>query len=259
VTGNSRMASAGSAADPLVHGDVVHGETPIGRVIQAVAAGWNADEPWLAWAGECGDFAHVVWEAMREQHGTEVETCNSIDHLTTAAPPPGTTWEELAKLGVIADMWHVWVALDGRYYDAAHPEGVTQALELRAIRQGLVEAMEVLAEQRLCRLMQAHPWWVESMRLSEELGRSKRGDRGEVALTVGERLKMPTNRDIISNGRVATVSGAEIEELRTAHVSWFAYCQRRLTMSHADAVAALRTAHGEQSAHTGEVVPSAST
>jgi hypothetical protein len=70
---------------------------------------------------------------------------------------------------------------------------------------------------------------------------------------------MPTNRDIISNGRVATVSDAEIEELRRAQVSWFTYCQRRLTMSHADAVAALWTGHGEQSAHEGEAVPSAST
>lgn len=161
-------------------GTLLEGEAALRAVITGEAANWQAGEPWvtwagapepwLAWAGECGEFAHVVWETMRDKHGTNVEILNSIDHLTAGAAPPGTTWEELVKLGVVADMWHVWVSLNGRHYDAAHPEGVAQPLELRAIRQGIVEAMEALAEQRLCRLMQAHPWWVESMRLSQELG-----------------------------------------------------------------------------------------
>jgi hypothetical protein len=45
--------------------------------------------------------------------------------------------------------------------------------------------------------------------------------------------------EIISKGRSQTVTGAEIEELRAAKVSWYAYCQKRLTANHADALSAL--------------------
>lgn len=50
---------------------------------------------------------------------------------------------------------------------------------------------------------------------------------------------MTSNREIISKGRCQTVTDAEIEELRAANVSWYAYCQKRLTANHADALSAL--------------------
>lgn len=50
---------------------------------------------------------------------------------------------------------------------------------------------------------------------------------------------MTSNREIISKGRRQTVTDAEIEELRAAKVSWFAYCQKRLFLNHADALSAL--------------------
>ncbi len=45
--------------------------------------------------------------------------------------------------------------------------------------------------------------------------------------------------EIISKGRCQAVTGSEIEELRVANVSWFAYCQKRLTKNHSDALSAL--------------------
>jgi hypothetical protein len=50
---------------------------------------------------------------------------------------------------------------------------------------------------------------------------------------------LASNREIISKGRCQSVTDAELEELRAANVSWFAYCQKRLTANHADALAAL--------------------
>lgn len=44
---------------------------------------------------------------------------------------------------------------------------------------------------------------------------------------------------IISKGRCIAVTDAEIEELRAAKVSWYAYCQKRLAANHADALSAL--------------------
>lgn len=51
---------------------------------------------------------------------------------------------------------------------------------------------------------------------------------------------MTSNRDIISKGRRQAVSDAEIAELREANASWFLYCQRRLTMTHAEALASMQ-------------------
>lgn len=50
---------------------------------------------------------------------------------------------------------------------------------------------------------------------------------------------MTTKCEIISKGRCQVVTDAEIEELRVADVSWYAYCQKRLTANHSDALAAL--------------------
>lgn len=48
-----------------------------------------------------------------------------------------------------------------------------------------------------------------------------------------------SNREIISKGRCQTVTDAEIKELRAANVSWYVYCQKRLTANHADALSAM--------------------
>jgi hypothetical protein len=51
--------------------------------------------------------------------------------------------------------------------------------------------------------------------------------------------ELTSNREIISKGRCQTVTDAEIEELRAANVSWYVYCQKRLTANHADALSAM--------------------
>lgn len=50
---------------------------------------------------------------------------------------------------------------------------------------------------------------------------------------------LTSSREIISKGCSQTVTDAEIEELRAAKVSWYAYCQKRLNANHADALSAL--------------------
>ena len=50
---------------------------------------------------------------------------------------------------------------------------------------------------------------------------------------------LTSNPEIISKGRCQTVTDAEIAELRAAKVSWYAYCQKRLTANHANALSAM--------------------
>lgn len=45
--------------------------------------------------------------------------------------------------------------------------------------------------------------------------------------------------EIVSRGRVMLVSGAQLDQLRSANISWYAYCQKRLTLSHDSAVLSL--------------------
>lgn len=49
------------------------------------------------------------------------------------------------------------------------------------------------------------------------------------------------NIEIISKGRAVPVSESEIEDLRRkcGAYGWYRYCQLRLTMSHAEALAAI--------------------
>lgn len=58
-------------------------------------------------------------------------------------------------------------------------------------------------------------------------------------MTMKQTDQQSATRSIISKGRVRTVSEAELDELRASKVSWFAYCQKRLTLGHAEAVSAL--------------------
>lgn len=48
--------------------------------------------------------------------------------------------------------------------------------------------------------------------------------------------------EIISKGRVVDVTETELTELRArcGAVGWYRYCQLRLTMGHAEAIAAIR-------------------
>lgn len=42
--------------------------------------------------------------------------------------------------------------------------------------------------------------------------------------------------EIISRGRCVEVSETQLDELRIKQVSWYAYCQKRLTMKHEAAI-----------------------
>lgn len=53
---------------------------------------------------------------------------------------------------------------------------------------------------------------------------------------------MSSKIQIISKGRYQTLTDAQIEDLRSAKVSWYAYCQKRLTMNHVDAVNGCKSA-----------------
>lgn len=47
------------------------------------------------------------------------------------------------------------------------------------------------------------------------------------------------NIDIISRGRRVVLDALDLEEIRAAGISWLAYCQKRLTVSHCGAIFAL--------------------
>lgn len=48
---------------------------------------------------------------------------------------------------------------------------------------------------------------------------------------------MPKHVEIITQGQCREVTEAMLNDLRTLNLSWYAYCQARLTRNHVDAIA----------------------
>lgn len=65
----------------------------------------------------------------------------------------------------------------------------------------------------------------------------------QLGLAHPSRLKERKMDQIISRGQLEAISPAELDEIRGAHVGWFEYAHKRLTMSHANAILAATTPH----------------
>lgn len=138
-------------------------------LVQAQLDQWSG-HPSFAWAGECGIFADQVWHAAQAA-GLSVVIDGFSGSLVCDAhlpPLPGIGLDELTALGVAQGLDHAWLTFDGRHHDAAHPQGVPTPWGLRCVRQALVEMLAMVAPQRLDSLCEAHPFWAESKRLSDD-------------------------------------------------------------------------------------------
>lgn len=135
-------------------------------VIRQQLEQWQGHKSY-AWAGECGFFADYAWRAaLLEGLEVSVEGVSQGDDFAAACGcPPGLSASELGQLAISAS--HVWLQLDGQFFDAASPQGTSSILELRCIRQTLVEELQAKAPARLAQLLE-HPWWQESLRLLQE-------------------------------------------------------------------------------------------
>jgi hypothetical protein len=138
-------------------------------VVQQHVDAWRGHKS-FAWAGECGIFADYVFNAAREKGlSVQVDSFNDDANCDSAIlPPPGVTLERLREVGVLRNLNHVWVVMGGRHYDAAHPEGVDNPLDLRCARQALVEMLQERNPVLLFNLTQQHQWWRESEAMALE-------------------------------------------------------------------------------------------
>lgn len=144
--------------------------TQLQELIRATSASWNHEDPMLAWAGECGDFAHVVYYAAREQ-GIDLRVESFDDGLPDTCEfvaPPGMSLQQLGEYGVLPHLNHVWVIHEGRHYDAASPEGVDTPCRLRHFRQVAVEILRERYREKLAVLCDRHTYWRESVKLLDE-------------------------------------------------------------------------------------------
>lgn len=122
-------------------------------------------------SGLCADFA----DAITSSFGME-SAVFSIDDLfddsgglvTVSAPPPGTDWNLLERIGVPDDLSHSWILFDGRHYDAEAPDGVDNPFDLACVRHGLHELLERRNGKLLDELTESYGWWREAARLRLE-------------------------------------------------------------------------------------------
>jgi len=137
------------------------------ELIEATSAQWNEEDPMLAWAGECGDFADAVYYAARAQ-GLELEIEGVLGKLHDGCEfvaPPGTSLERLEEYGVLSNLNHAWLIHGGRHYDAASPAGVDTPFDLRHFRQVAVEILREHHPDKLAVLCGQHTYWRESAEL----------------------------------------------------------------------------------------------
>jgi hypothetical protein len=135
--------------------------------LREIAAQWDPAEPWLSWAGECGDFFHWVWEEGKAR-GLAIEGDSfdcGLTCKTVLQSPPGISLDALKRLHITDHLNHVWIVQDGRHFDAATPDGVATPWDLRCVRQALLEVMRMEQPALAAALCRDDPWWQESAEL----------------------------------------------------------------------------------------------
>jgi hypothetical protein len=148
----------------------------LSQIIEAMREGW-VDQS-LAWAGECGDFADVVWHAARLD-GIAVEIAGVLGELQDNGceyvAPVGVTLENLRSWGVLSELNHAWLMCDGYHFDAATPRGVSTPFELRHFKQVAVEVLREKHPEVLSSLSATHQYWRDAERLTDEFLMSRYG------------------------------------------------------------------------------------
>jgi hypothetical protein len=146
------------------------------KIIEMMREEWGDQS--LAWAGECGDFADVVWRAARDE-GIAVEIAGVLGELQDNGceyvAPVGVTLELLRTWGVLSELNHAWLMHAGRHFDAATPEGVLTPFELRHFKQVAVEVLREKQPEVLASLSAAYEYWRDAVRLTDEFLMSRYG------------------------------------------------------------------------------------
>lgn len=137
-------------------------------IVQRCVDEWRGHKTY-AWAGECGFFADRVYHLARSQGlHVGIDSFNdALDCNSPVTPPPGVTLDTLSELGVLRALNHVWIVHADRHYNAASPDGVDNPLNLRGVRQSLVEMLREKNPYLLSELSMKHAWWQESENLTD--------------------------------------------------------------------------------------------
>jgi len=166
------VAAMSTAETPLTHDELVSFMRSYLDMIENEWGGLasNIEE------GSCGDNADYTWNQtgrrveVMDLGGFAKEDYSDWDYDILAQwpsvqPPPGLSWEYLAKGGWPRQA-HVWVTLGQRHYDVEAVEGVDNPFDLHDIRRGLVRTLRRKDPELLERLSH-DPWWEESIRLQD--------------------------------------------------------------------------------------------
>lgn len=150
--------------------------------------------------GHCSDFANEVLAELHGRLASEAEEsetrsfCLEDDggdevfdvallakHWPGTKPPAPLTWEDLNAIG-LAYTAHIWIAHEGRHYDADVPDGVDSMLDLPIFRRNLVLCLEQHRPDLLAAVA-GDPWWDETTQMRAELREWVEAGRGRSAGT----------------------------------------------------------------------------
>jgi hypothetical protein len=122
--------------------------------------------------GYCADFRDGVFYAFKRQPALADIDFDNICYSDLAlgedrpTPPPGLTWEQLGgHSGLLKNVCHEWIRLDGFHFDSEVPEGVASPFEVPCVRRSLAGALALDQPELLAELV-TNPWWMSSVRMA---------------------------------------------------------------------------------------------